>query len=146
MELHNLKPAKGARKQPTRKGRGIGTGLGKTAGRGHKGQKARSGSGGKVGFEGGQKPLIQRVPKRGFHNKWGKEYAEINVAVLNRFDDGVTVTEEGLKQAGIVKNIKDGVKILGKGNLEKSLTVQVRAFSKSAVEKITAAGGKAEVI
>jgi large subunit ribosomal protein L15 len=146
MELHNLKPAKGARKQPTRKGRGLGTGLGKTAGRGHKGQKARSGSGGKVGFEGGQKPLIQRVPKRGFHNKWGKEYAEINVAALNRFDNGITVTEEGLKQAGIVKNIKDGVKILGKGNLEKSLNVQVRAFSKSAVEKITAAGGKAEVI
>ncbi len=146
MELHNLKPAKGARKQPTRKGRGIGTGLGKTAGRGHKGQKARSGSGGKVGFEGGQKPLIQRVPKRGFHNKWGKEYAEINVAALNKFDNGITVTEEGLKQAGIVKSIKDGVKILGKGNLEKSLNVQVRAFSKSAVEKITAAGGKAEVI
>ena len=146
MELHNLKPAKGARKQTTRKGRGIGTGLGKTAGRGHKGQKARSGSGGKVGFEGGQKPLIQRVPKRGFHNKWGKEYAEINVAALNKFDNGITVTEEGLKQAGIVKSIKDGVKILGKGNLEKSLNVQVRAFSKSAVEKITAAGGKAEVI
>lgn len=146
MELHNLKPAKGARKQPTRKGRGLGTGLGKTAGRGHKGQKARSGSGGKVGFEGGQKPLIQRVPKRGFHNKWGKEYAEINVAALNKFDNGITVTEEGLKQAGIVKSIKDGVKILGKGNLEKSLNVQVRAFSKSAVEKITAAGGKAEVI
>jgi len=114
MELHNLKPAKGARKQPTRKGRGIGTGLGKTAGRGHKGQKARSGSGGKVGFEGGQKPLIQRVPKRGFHNKWGKEYAEINVAALNKFDNGITVTEEGLKQAGIVKSIKDGVKIPGK--------------------------------
>ncbi|MBU7007444.1 50S ribosomal protein L15 [Phosphitispora fastidiosa] len=146
MELHNLKPAKGARKQPTRKGRGLGTGLGKTAGRGHKGQNARSGSGGKVGFEGGQKPLIQRVPKRGFHNKWGKEYAEINVAALNKFDNGFTVTEEGLKQAGIVKNIKNGVKILGKGNLEKSLNVQVRAFSKSAVEKITAAGGKAEVI
>ncbi|WP_418791438.1 50S ribosomal protein L15 [Phosphitispora sp. TUW77] len=146
MELHNLKPAKGARKQPNRKGRGIGTGQGKTAGRGHKGQKSRSGSGGKVGFEGGQKPLIQRVPKRGFHNKWGKEYSEINVAILNKFDNGVTVTEEALKQAGIVKNIKDGVKILGKGNLEKSLTVQVRAFSKSAVEKITAAGGKAEVI
>jgi len=146
MELHNLKPAKGARKQTTRKGRGIGTGLGKTAGRGHKGQKSRSGSGGKVGFEGGQKPLIQRIPKRGFYNKWGKEYIEINVAALNRFDEGDTVTEAGLKEAGIIKNIKDGVKILGKGNLEKSLTVQVRAFSKSAAEKITAAGGKAEVI
>ena len=146
MELHNLKPAKGARKQTTRKGRGIGTGLGKTAGRGHKGQKSRSGSGGKVGFEGGQKPLIQRIPKRGFHNKWGKEYAEINVAALNRFDEGDIVTEAGLKEAGIIKNIKDGVKILGRGNLEKSLTVQVRAFSKSAAEKITAAGGKAEVI
>ncbi len=146
MELHNIKPAPGARKKPTRKGRGIGSGLGKTAGRGHKGQKARSGSGGKLGFEGGQKPLIQRIPKRGFHNKWAKEYAEVNVAALNKFASGSVVTAEELKKAGIIKSTKDGVKILGKGNLEKPLTVQVRAFSKSAVEKITAAGGKAEVI
>lgn len=146
MELHSIKPAAGARKQPTRKGRGIGSGLGKTAGRGHKGQKARAGSGGKVGFEGGQKPLIQRVPKRGFHNKWAKEIAEVNIAALNKLESGTTVTAETLKEAGIIKNLKDGVKILGKGNLDKILTVQVQAFSKSAAEKITAAGGKAEVI
>ncbi|MFA5880660.1 MAG: 50S ribosomal protein L15 [Eubacteriales bacterium] len=146
MELHNLKPSKGARKQPTRKGRGLGSGLGKTAGRGHKGQKSRSGSGGKLGFEGGQKPLIQRIPKRGFHNKWGKEIVEINVSALNKFESGSTVTVEVLKAAGVIKTIKDGVKILGYGNLEKSLTVQVHAFSKSAAEKIAAAGGKAEVI
>ena len=146
MELHSLKPAKGARKQPTRKGRGLGSGLGKTAGRGHKGQKSRSGSGGKLGFEGGQKPLIQRIPKRGFHNKWAKAIVEINVAALNKFENGSTITAELLKEVGVIKTIKDGVKILGKGNLEKSLTVQVHAFSKSAAEKITAAGGKAEVI
>lgn len=146
MELHNLKPSKGARKQPTRKGRGLGSGLGKTAGRGHKGQKSRSGSGGKLGFEGGQKPLIQRIPKRGFHNKWGKEIVEINVSALNKFESGSTVTVEVLKEAGVIKAIKDGVKILGYGNLEKSLTVQVHAYSKSAAEKIAAAGGKAEVI
>lgn len=146
MELHNLKPAAGARPKPTRKGRGLGSGLGKTAGRGHKGQKARSGSGGKVGFEGGQTTLIRRIPKRGFHNKWAKEIAEVNVAALNKFENGATVDAQALKEAGIIGSIKDGVKILGKGNLEKSLTVQVRAFSKSAAEKITAAGGKAEVI
>jgi len=146
MELHSIKPAAGARSKPTRKGRGIGSGLGKTAGRGHKGQKSRSGSGGKVGFEGGQKPLIQRVPKRGFHNKWAKELVEVNVAALNKFDSGTTVTPDALKEAGVIKSIKDGVKILGQGNLEKTLTVKVNAFSKSAVEKITAAGGKAEVI
>ena len=146
MELHNLKPAAGARKKPTRKGRGIGTGLGKTAGRGHKGQNSRSGSGGKVGFEGGQKPLIQRIPKRGFHNKWSKEIAEVNVSALNEFENGATVNAQALKEAGIINSIKDGVKILGKGNLEKSLTVQVKAFSKSAAEKIAAAGGKAEVV
>lgn len=146
MELHNLKPSKGARKQPTRKGRGLGSGLGKTAGRGHKGQKSRSGSGGKLGFEGGQKPLIQRIPKRGFHNKWGKEIVEINVSALNKFESGSTVTVEVLKEAGVIKTIKDGVKVLGYGNLEKSLTVQVHAYSKSAAEKIAAAGGKAEVI
>ena len=146
MELHNLKPAEGARKQPTRKGRGTGSGLGKTSGRGHKGQKARAGSGGKLGFEGGQKPLIQRIPKRGFHNKWGKEYVEVNIADLNKFESGAVVTSQALKEAGIIKNTRDSVKILGKGELEKSLTVQVKAFTKSAAEKITAAGGKAEVI
>jgi large subunit ribosomal protein L15 len=146
MELHNLKPAPGARQQPTRKGRGLGSGLGKTAGRGHKGQKSRAGSGGKLGFEGGQKPLIQRIPKRGFHNKWAKEIVEVNVAALNKFDSGAVVTLDKLKEVGIIKNIKDGVKILGKGNLERSLTVQVNAFSKSAADKIAAAGGKAEVI
>jgi large subunit ribosomal protein L15 len=146
MELHTIKPARGARKPTTRKGRGLGSGLGKTSGRGHKGQKSRSGSGGKVGFEGGQKPLIQRIPKRGFYNKWGKELVEVNVAALNKFESGATVTADELKKAGIIKSIKDGVKILGKGNLDKSLTVQVHAFSKSAAEKIAAAGGKAEVI
>ncbi len=146
MELHSLKPAKGSRKEPTRKGRGLGSGLGKTAGRGHKGQKARAGSGGKLGFEGGQKPMIQRIPKRGFHNKWAKELAELNIAALNKFENGAVVNAQALKEAGVISSIKDGVKILGKGNLEKSLTVQVHAFSKSAVEKITAAGGKAEVI
>ena len=146
MELHSIKPAKGARKQPTRKGRGLGSGLGKTAGRGHKGQKARSGGGVRPGFEGGQKPLIQRVPKRGFHNKWGKEITEVNVAALNKLDNDSVVTVQTLKEAGIIKNSKDGVKILGKGNLEKSLTVKVHAFSKSAAEKIVAAGGKAEVV
>lgn len=146
MELHNIKPAEGARKQPTRKGRGLGSGLGKTAGRGHKGQNARAGSGGKVGFEGGQKPLIQRIPKRGFHNKWAKEIVEVSVAALNKFASGTVVTAADLKKAGIIKNAKDGVKILGNGNLEVSLTVQVHAYSKSAAEKITAAGGKAEVI
>lgn len=146
MELHNIKPAEGARKQPTRKGRGLGSGLGKTAGRGHKGQNARAGSGGKVGFEGGQKPLIQRIPKRGFHNKWAKEIVEVSVSALNKFASGAVVTAADLKKAGIIKNAKDGVKILGNGNLEVSLTVQVHAYSKSAAEKITAAGGKAEVI
>jgi large subunit ribosomal protein L15 len=146
MELHNIKPAAGARKKPTRKGRGLGSGLGKTAGRGHKGQKARAGSGGKVGFEGGQKPLIQRIPKRGFHNKWAKDIVEVNVASLNKFENGATVNAAVLKEFGIINSIKDGVKILGKGNLEKSLTVQVKAFSKSAAEKITSAGGKAEVV
>lgn len=146
MELHNLKPAAGARKEATRKGRGIGSGLGKTSGRGHKGQKARSGGGVRPGFEGGQKPLVQRIPKRGFYNKWGKELVEVNVESLNKFDAGTVVTPEVLKEAGIIKSIKDGVKILGNGDLEKTLTVQVNAFSKSAAEKITAAGGKAEVI
>jgi large subunit ribosomal protein L15 len=146
MELHNLKPAAGARKKPTRKGQGTGSGLGKTAGRGHKGQKARSGGGVRPGFEGGQKPLIQRVPKRGFTNIFARELVEVNVSALNKFDNGTVITPALLKENGVIKSVKDGVKILGKGDLEKSLTVQVQAFSKAAADKITAAGGKAEVI
>lgn len=146
MELHNLKPAAGARKKPTRKGLGTGSGLGKTAGRGHKGQKARSGGGVRPGFEGGQKALIQRVPKRGFTNIFAKKLVAINVSALNKFDNGTVVTPALLKETGVINSIKDGVKLLGKGDLEKSLTVQVHAFSKAAADKITAAGGKAEVV
>jgi large subunit ribosomal protein L15 len=127
-------------------GRGIGSGLGKTAGRGHKGQKARSGGGVRPGFEGGQMPLQRRMPKRGFNNKFRKEIIAVNVEQLNRFEDGATVNPETLLAARVIRKTGDGVKILGNGNLEKSLTVQAQAFSKSAEEKITAAGGKAEVI
>lgn len=146
MKLHELRPAPGARVKPTRKGRGIGSGLGKTAGRGHKGQKARSGGGVRPGFEGGQMPLQRRMPKRGFRNPFSKEIIAINVEQLNCFEDGTTVTPETLLAARIIRKTGDGVKILGQGNLEKALTVQAQAFSKSAEEKITAAGGKAEVI
>jgi large subunit ribosomal protein L15 len=146
VNLHELRPAAGARKKPTRKGQGPGSGLGKTAGRGHKGQKSRSGGGVRPGFEGGQMPLQRRLPKRGFYNRFGKEIIAINVEQLNRFDDGTTVTPETLLAARVIRKKGDGVKILGEGNLEKSLTVQAQAFSKSAEEKITAAGGKAEVI
>ncbi len=146
MKLHELRPAKGARKKPTRKGQGIGSGLGKTAGRGHKGQKSRSGGGVRPGFEGGQMPLQRRMPKRGFYNRFGKEIIAVNVEQLNRFEDGATVNPETLLAARVIRKTGDGVKILGNGNLEKSLTVQAQAFSKSAEEKITAAGGKAEVI
>ncbi len=146
MKLHELKPAAGSRKKPTRKGQGIGSGLGKTAGRGHKGQKARSGGGVRPGFEGGQMPLQRRLPKRGFTNKFRKEIIAINVSALNRFDNGTVVTPELLKETGVIKKIADGVKILGNGDLERSLTVKANAFSKSAAEKIAAAGGTAEVI
>lgn len=146
MKLHELSPAPGARVKPTRKGQGIGSGLGKTAGRGHKGQKARSGGGVRPGFEGGQMPLQRRMPKRGFYNPFSKDIIAINVEQLNCFDDGTTVTPETLLAARIIKKTGDGVKVLGRGSLEKALTVQVQAFSKSAEEKITAAGGKAEVI
>ncbi|ADG81201.1 50S ribosomal protein L15 [Thermincola ferriacetica] len=146
MELHNLKPNAGARKSPTRKGRGIGSGLGKTAGRGHKGQNARSGGGVRPGFEGGQMPLQRAVPKRGFTNVFAKKFVTTNLDKLNKFADGTVVTPELMKQEGIISSIKDGVKVLGNGNLEKKLTVQAHAFSKSAAEKIAAAGGKAEVI
>lgn len=146
MFVHELKPNPGARKEPKRKGQGIGSGNGKTAGRGHKGQKARSGGGVRPGFEGGQMPLQRRMPKRGFNNIFGKEIVAINVDALNSFDSGEVVTPEKLKEARIIKKVKDGVKILGQGELNKSLTVQANAFSKSAIEKIEAAGGKAEVI
>lgn len=147
MKLHELKPNPGARRKPTRKGQGPGSGLGKTAGRGHKGQNARSGGGVRPGFEGGQMPLVRRLPKRGFSNApFKKEIVAVNVERLNKFDDGTEVTPEILKEHKIIKKIGDGVKILGNGKLEKSLTVKAHAFTKSAVEKIEAAGGKAEVI
>ncbi|NLY43000.1 MAG: 50S ribosomal protein L15 [Clostridiaceae bacterium] len=146
MKLFELQPAPGSRKKPMRKGRGHGSGNGKTAGRGHKGQNARSGGGVRPGFEGGQMPLYRRIPKRGFTNIFAKQYVEVNVEQLNRFDDGSTVTPELLKETGVISRIKDGVVILGRGELTKKLTVRAARFSKSAVEKIQAAGGKVEVI
>ena len=146
MKLHELRAVPGATRAPKRKGRGTGTGNGTTAGRGMNGQKSRSGGGVRPGFEGGQMPLYRRIPKRGFTNIWGTEYTVLNVEDLNRFEAGTVVTEEVLKEAGLVKQVKDGVKILGNGTIEKNLTVQVSKFSKTAVEKIEAAGGKAEVI
>ena len=133
-------------KTATRVGRGIGSGLGKTSGKGHKGQKARSGGGVRPGFEGGQMPLYRRIPKRGFFNRFGKEYAEINVEVLNVFEEGTVVDPVALIEAGIIKNVRDGVRVLGNGEVTKSLTVIANGFSKSAADKITAAGGKVEVI
>jgi len=146
MKLHELKAVPGATRAPKRKGRGTGTGNGTTAGRGMNGQKSRSGGGVRPGFEGGQMPLYRRIPKRGFTNIWGTEYSTLNVSDLNRFDNGATVTPEMVKEAGLVKKVKDGIKILGNGDLEKNLTVQAHKFSKTAIEKIEAAGGKAEVI
>lgn len=146
MKLHELKPAPGSRKPPTRKGQGIGSGLGKTAGRGQKGQKARSGGGVRPGFEGGQMPLQRRIPKRGFNNKWRKEIIAVNVEELNRFEEGTVVTPEMLKEAGVIKRFGDGVKLLGRGNLEKALTIKVNAVSKGAAQKVATAGGKVEVI
>ncbi|MCT4597407.1 MAG: 50S ribosomal protein L15 [Vallitalea sp.] len=146
MNLTELKPAEGSRKSCSRKGRGHGSGNGKTAGRGQDGQKSRSGGGVRPGFEGGQMPLYRRLPKRGFTCRNSKEIVAINVDVLNRFRAGSTVTVETLIEKGVIKNPKDGVKILGNGELTKKLTIKVNAFSKSAVEKIEAAGGKAEVI
>lgn len=146
MKLHELAPAPGSKKVRTRVGRGLGSGLGKTSGRGHKGQNARSGGGVRTGFEGGQMPLYRRLPKRGFTNIFGKEYAEVNVADLNRFEDGAEVTPVTLIEAGILKNVRDGVRILGNGELTKKLTVIANGFTKSAEAKITAAGGKVEVI
>ncbi|MCI6992199.1 MAG: 50S ribosomal protein L15 [Clostridiales bacterium] len=146
MKLHELRAVPGATRAPKRKGRGTGTGNGTTAGRGMNGQKSRSGGGVRLGFEGGQMPLYRRIPKRGFTNIWGTEYTVLNVSDLNRFEAGSTVTPETLKEAGLAKQVKDGIKILGGGDLEKGLTVQANKFSKTAVEKIEAAGGKAEVI
>ena len=145
MNLSDLRPADGSKQQSFRKGRGHGSGNGKTAGKGHKGQKARSGAP-RVGFEGGQMPLYRRIPKRGFTNRNSKEIIAINVDVLNRFDDGATVTVVSLIETGIINNPKDGIKILGNGELTKKLNVKVNAYSASAVEKIQALGGNAEVI
>ena len=146
MKLFELSPAEGSTKEPKRKGIGHATGNGKTAGRGHKGQKARSGGGVRPGFEGGQMPLYRRLPKRGFTNIFAKNYNEINVSELERFENGTEVTAELLKEAGIISKIQDGIVVLGRGELTKSLTVKACRFSKTAEEKITAKGGKAEVI
>ena len=146
MKLHELKPAEGATSARKRLGRGIGSGLGKTSGKGHKGAKARSGGGKRPGFEGGQMPLTMRLPKRGFTNNFRKEYVAINVSRLEVFDDGATVTPVELIEMGIIKKIGDGVKIMGDGELTKKLTVQANKFTATAKEKIEAAGEKAEVI
>ena len=145
MELSNLRPAEGSKHKNFRRGRGHGSGNGKTAGKGHKGQKARSGAP-RPGFEGGQMPLYRRIPKRGFTNRNSKDIVGINVNVLEVFDNDAVVTVEALLEKGIIKNPRDGVKILGNGELTKKLTVQVNAFSAGAKEKIEALGGKAEVI
>ena len=144
MKLHELSPAPGSAKKAYRKGRGIGSGNGKTAGKGHKGQNARSGGGVRPGFEGGQIPLYRKLPKRGFHNKFGKTYSIVNVDVFNKFEDGAVVNVEALKAAGIISNPKDGVKILGGGELTKKLTVTGCSYSESAKAKIEAVGGTAE--
>ncbi len=147
MDLSNLSPAEGSKHSNNfRRGRGHGSGNGKTAGKGHKGQKARSGGAPRPGFEGGQMPLYRRIPKRGFTNINAKEIIPVNVAALERFEDGTVVTVDMLVETRIVRNPKDGVKILGNGELTKKLTVQANAFSASAKEKIEAAGGSAEVI
>ncbi len=146
MKLYELSPAEGSKSVAKRKGRGHGTGNGKTAGRGHKGQNSRSGGGVRPGFEGGQMPLYRRLPKRGFTNIFAKKYVEINVCDLAKFDNGTVVTPELLKETGVISKIGDGVVILGRGEIDKKLTVQAARFSKSASEKIEAAGGKTEVI
>ncbi|MFC3885311.1 50S ribosomal protein L15 [Bacillus songklensis] len=146
MKLHELKPAEGSRKERNRVGRGIGSGNGKTSGKGHKGQNARSGGGVRPGFEGGQTPLFRRLPKRGFTNINRKEFAIVNLDTLNRFEDGTEVTPELLIETGVVSNAKAGIKILGKGTLDKKLTVKANKFSSTAKEAIEAAGGKTEVI
>ena len=146
MKLHTMKPAAGSRTKRKRIGRGIGSGFGKTSGRGHGGQNSRSGGGVRLGFEGGQIPLFQRLPKRGFTNINRKEYAIVNLDTLNRFDEGTEVTPELLIESGIVSNAKSGIKILGNGILEKKITVKAHKFSASAKEAIEKAGGQTEVI
>lgn len=146
MKLHELRAAEGSSKNRKRRGRGTATGQGKTGGRGMNGQNSRSGGGVRLGFEGGQMPLYRRLPKRGFTNIFGTEYATINVKDLNRFEAGAVVTPELLKETGMIKQVKDGVKILGDGELKNGITVKAHKFTKSAIEKIEAAGGKAEVI
>ena len=146
MKLNQLTATPGATKERKRIGRGYGAGTGKTAGKGHKGQKARAGHGQQPGFEGGQMPLQRRIPKRGFNNIFAKEIVAVNVGSLNKFEDGATVDAAALTQAGILKKACDGVKILSNGKLAKKLTVKANAFSAAAKEKIEAAGGKAEVI
>ena len=147
MELNELKFTTGSNKNRKRVGRGIGTGHGKTSGRGQKGQNSRSGGGVRVGFEGGQMPLARRLPKRGFNNIFKKVYTEVNVELLNRFENGTEITAELLKSTGAISKIeKDGVKILGEGNLEKAVTVKAAKFTASAKEKIEKAGGKAELV
>ncbi|WP_454193620.1 50S ribosomal protein L15 [Paenibacillus sp. Marseille-Q7038] len=146
MKLHELSPAPGSRKERKRVGRGTSSGMGKTSGRGHKGQNSRSGGGVRPGFEGGQNPLYRRLPKRGFTNPTRKEYAIVNLEDLNSFEAGTEVTPEILVNSGIVKNTKSGIKILGNGDVTVKLTVKANKFSQSAVEKIEAAGGKTEVI
>ena len=146
MKLHELSPAAGSTKEAYRKGRGAGSGNGKTGGRGHKGQKARSGGGVRIGFEGGQMPLARRIPKRGFHNIFAKPLTSVNVAALDKFEDGAVVDAQALLDAGIISKCKYGVKFLGNGEVSKKLTVKAAAFSETAKQKIEAAGGKAEVV
>lgn len=147
MKLNELRPAEGSTKKAFRVGRGHGSGNGKTAGRGHKGQNARSGGGVRPGFEGGQMPLYRRLPKRGFTNIFAKVYTEINVSDLNSFENGAVVTAEALKEAGIIKKINDGIVVLGRGDLTaKDLTVKAARFTKGAQEKLAAQGAKTEVI
>ena len=146
MKLHELSPAEGSVKPAFRKGRGTGSGNGKTAGKGHKGQNARSGGGVRPGFEGGQLPLYRKLPKRGFYNKFGKEYAIVNVKTLNKFNDGDVVDATVLLGNGVIRAALDGIKVLGEGEITKKLTVKATLFSASAKEKIEAAGGKTEVV
>ena len=146
MKLHELYPAEGSTTAKKRLGRGVGSGLGKTSGKGHKGAKARSGGGKRPGFEGGQMPLYRRLPTRGFYNRFRTYYAAVNISSLDVFDDGATVNPEDLIIAGIIKNPLDGIKIMGDGEITKKLTVRAQKFTAAAKEKIEAAGGKAEVI
>ena len=146
MKLHELSPSEGSKKKAFRVGRGHGSGNGKTSGKGQKGQKARCGGGVRPGFEGGQMPIYRRLPKRGFTNIFAKKYTSINVEDLNKFDNGTEITAEVLKENGVIKKINDGIVVLGRGDLNKKVTIKAKRFSKSAEEKISAAGGKAEVI